>query len=978
MKHLYTQTGPIAKHLLRTMLCLFVCLPPLQAQLLNISPRFPVDNSSVSVLVDCSKGNQGLFNYANTNDVYVHTGVITNLSTSNSDWRYLKFSYFNIGDPIVKASVAGGNPNVYQFNINNIRSFYGVPAGETIKKIAILFRNGAGTVVQRNTDGSDMFIPVSDGSLSTEFLQPALQPKFIPVPEPINKNVGDNINISYLSSQSSALKLYFNGTVINSKPSDTLINFLQPITASGAQQIIGEANNGTITIRDTINFFVAAATNIAALPAGVRDGINYEAGDTSAILVLRAPGKTRATIIGDFNNWAEQAAYQMNQTPDGKFFWLRITGLLAATEYAYQFYVDGTIKIADPYTEKILDPSNDPFIPASTYPALKAYPTGKTTGIVSVLQTREPAYNWQVNNFNRPDKHSLVIYELLVRDFVANHDWKTLKDTLAYLKNLGISSIEIMPFNEFEGNLSWGYNPDFYFAPDKYYGSKNTLKAFVDECHKNGIAVIMDIALNHSFGSSPMVQLYFDGANNRPAINNPWFNPVQKHAFNVGYDMNHESLDTKYYFDRITEFWLKEYKLDGFRFDLSKGFTQKQTCDNSGNNCDVNAWSNYDTSRVNIWKKYYDSIQVYSNNSYVILEHFAANNEEIDLSNYGMMLWGNLNGPFNEATMGYLAGSNFEQGLHTVRGWSQPSLVTYMESHDEERLMYKNINFGNAAGAYSTKDITTGLHRNEMAAAFCFMMPGPKMIWQFGELGYDYSINYCQDGTINNNCRTDAKPLKWDYLQTTSRKRLHDVYAGLLKLRTNPLFSAGFVSNRADRSLSGAFKWLKLTTDTSNILVIGNFDVAVASGSVAFQNAGTWYDYLTGETISATGSDQAFSLQPGEYHVYVNRNVTNVLSTPVFDIANQLNQLQLLVLQNPVQVSSQLQITLPVNGKLQISVFDALGRQQGNYDAGYRTKGAYQFLLSNVMAKKVMHAAGIYLVRINFNNLVKSAKILVN
>ena len=91
-----------------------------------------------------------------------------------------------------------------------------------------------------------------------------------------------------------------------------------------------------------------------------------------------------------------------------------------------------------------------------------------------------------------------------------------------------------MPFNEFEGNNSWGYNPDFYFAPDKYYGPENTLKQFIDSCHAKGIAVVMDIALNHSFGSSPLVQLYWDAANNRPAADNPWFNPVAKHALQCG------------------------------------------------------------------------------------------------------------------------------------------------------------------------------------------------------------------------------------------------------------------------------------------------------------------------------------------------------------------------------------------------------------------------------------------------------------
>src|SRR5690606_26716487 len=173
----------------------------------------------------------------------------------------------------------------------------------------------------------------------------------------------------------------------------------------------------------------------------------------------------------------------------------------------------------------------------------------------------------------------------------------------------------IMPFNEFEGNESWGYNPDFYFAPDKYYGTKNALKEFIDSCHKNGIAVIMDIALNHSFGLSPMVQLYWDAANNKPAADNPWFNPDAKHAFNVGFDMNHESPHTKYFVGRVLEHWLQEYRIDGFRFDLSKGFTQTNTC--IGGNCDVHQMGMYDASRIAILKGYYDTVQTKSSGAYV-------------------------------------------------------------------------------------------------------------------------------------------------------------------------------------------------------------------------------------------------------------------------------------------------------------------------------------------------------------------------
>src|SRR6202000_1683332 len=132
-----------------------------------------------------------------------------------------------------------------------------------------------------------------------------------------------------------------------------------------------------------------------------------------------------------------------------------------------------------------------------------------------------PAYTWQVTNFVRPNPKNLVIYELLPRDFVATHSYQTLKDTLNYLVNLGVNAIELLPVNEFEGNDSWGYNSNFMFALDKYYGTHNAYKAFVDACHAKGIAVIQDIVLEDQFGSSPLVQMYATSTG-APNINNPW------------------------------------------------------------------------------------------------------------------------------------------------------------------------------------------------------------------------------------------------------------------------------------------------------------------------------------------------------------------------------------------------------------------------------------------------------------------------
>lgn len=960
--------------------CLLVKGICANAQLLSVSPYFPKDTAAdVVITVDCSRGNKGLFNYANTNDVYLHIGVITSASANSGDWQHVKFTNFNAPDPSVKATYIGNNQ--YQFTITGrIRTFFNVPAGEAIYKIALLFRNGDGSVVQRNSDQSDMFIPIYGYEYAGKFIEPFFEPRYIPVPEPIAKTVGDRIKVTYVTSYGGDIKLFFNGTEINSATGNDIIVDSPVIAASGNQQIVAHAISGPDTIKDTLNFFVNPAVSVQPLPAGVRDGINYDAGDNTAVtLVLFAPNKNRVAVLGDFNNWTETAAHQMNKTPDGNRYWVRITGLTAGTEYAYQYLVDNSLKIADPYTQKVLDPFNDQYITAATYPNLKPYPTGKTTGNVSVLQTAEPVYNWQVNNFSRPDKRNLLVYELLVRDFVAAHDWKTLKDTLNYLKNLGINAIELMPLNEFEGNLSWGYNTSFYFAPDKYYGTKNSLKEFVDECHKKGIAVIMDMTLNHSFGQSPMVQLYWDAVNNRPAANNPWFNTVPKHAYNVGYDMNHESAATQALVGRVVEHWLQEYKLDGFRFDLSKGFTQKATCDANGNNCDEGAMAAYDASRVAIWKRYYDSVQLKSNGAYVILEHFAADNEEIELSNYGMMLWGNLNYNFNEATMGWVTGpnSNFERGISSVRNWTNPYLVTYMESHDEERLMYKNINFGNASGSYSTKDVATGLKRNEMAAAFMLMIPGPKMIWQFGELGYDYSINYCKDdGTIKDQCRTGEKPIKWDYLQNANRKSLHDVYAALLKLRVHPLYKDGFMSNRVERSLSSNVKWLKVTTDTSNLIVIGNFDVTAVTSTITFQNSGTWYDYLTNQTLPVTGGSASLTLQPGEYHVYLNRNITGV-STPVNDINNLQKKAQLNVYPNPANKNTVIKYELPENAPISISLLDLYGQQVARLYNGYKLKGTYTISLDSGIFTHSKLLKGTYLVQLQWGNNRSVQKLLI-
>lgn len=952
----------------------------LEAQLITWSPQFPSDTDNITITFDATKGNAGLQNYLG--DVYIYTGLITSANPGPGNWRYVKSPSFNTPDPAAKMTALGNNK--YSITINP-RSFYpGLPASEQVLKLAMIFRNADGSRAGRTLDASDngnIYLPVYDPkALSLRFISPEFDPKYIPLPIVSSKNTGDSLLVTAIASQTSNLTLQLNNTIIATASGQT-ITAKAVFNAAGTNLIKAVATNGTAATSDSFGITVNAPVTVAPLPANIKDGITYLPGDTSVYLNLYAPGKKNIYVLGDFNNWQAQPAYYMMKTPDSSRFWIRIDHLTPGKEYTYQYLIDGQLRIADPYCEKVVDPYNDPYIPAFNYPNPTPYPSNKTTGIVSVLQTAQPAYSWQVTNFKKPAKSDLLIYELHVRDFLSTHDYTTLKDTLNYLQNLGINTIELMPINEFEGNDSWGYNPSFYFAPDKYYGTKNNLKAFIDECHKRGLAVVLDMVLNHSFGQSPMVQMYFDRANNRPAIDNPWFNPVAKHAFNVGYDFNHESPATQYFVDRVTEFWLTEYKVDGFRFDLSKGFTQKQTCDNSGNNCDVAAWGAYDQGRIDILSRMANAIWSKSSDAYVILEHFAANEEEKVLADKGMLLWGNLNDNYAQAAMGYGSPSpsggtwDLSNGIYKQRGWANPNLITYMESHDEERLMYKNLQYGNASGNYSVKDLSTALKRQELVGAFFFTLPGPKMMWEFGELGYDQSINRCPDGTINSSCRTADKPILWNYLAQSDRKRLHDIYALILQLRKKQ--PTVFRTSNFTYDLSGAVKTIQLNDASLNISIVGNFDVISRTAQVNFQNSGTWYDYITGKALNVQNTMTTLSLQPGEYHIYTSKNVSENLITATPDPIALDKSDRLQVDPNPVSDYCTIRYQLFSPSNIRLSVVNMLGQECKLLLQARQMAGMQTFTWNRNSNNGTKLPAGIYLLKLLVNNKLKETKIML-
>lgn len=946
-------------------LILFLSLH-VNAQLLVSSPDFITEGAtSTTIIANATKGNKGLL--GNTNDIYVHIGAITSLSTGGGDWKYV-LSTWGTTNANFKCTALGNNKWSYTIN-RDLRAYFGItnPA-ERIVKIAILFRDGAGNNVLRNADGSDMYLKVYDNNFNVKIDSPYLQPYFNPIPEPINKKVGDTIFINGKSNQNANLSIFYNDTLLTSANNANVVGGFKIINSIGNQRIVVSGTANSMVSSDTIQFYVNGNQVIEDLPAGIVDGINYLPGDTSATLVLYAPFKKNINVIGDFNNWKIGLNNAMKMTRDSSRFWLQINGLTPGVEYAYQYVIDGNLKVADYNAEKILDPNHDRFIPATTYPNLKPYPTGSTSGIVSVLQTAKPTYNWKTNNFVRPNKSNLIIYELLIRDFAKKQNFNELRDSLNYFKKLGINTIELMPVTEFEGNNSWGYNTNFIFALDKFYGTEMAFKEFIDSAHAKGIAVVVDIVMNHVFGSSPLAQMYWDGANNIPAANNPWLNPNATHPFNVGNDFNHDSPATKLLVSRVVKHWLNNYRIDGFRWDLSKGFTQKNNPSNVG------AWGAYDATRIATWKTIYDSMQKVSANSYCILEHFADNNEEQELSNYGMLLWGNANHSFSQSTMGYAQDASLNNAFSNGRNWSKQHLVTYMESHDEERTMFRNINYGNVSGTYNVKDTATALKRNEMAAAFWALVPGPKLMWQFGELGYTYSINTCTDLTVSNNCRLSDKPLRWDYLNSPNRKALYDAYAKFLKLRANPSYTNDFISNKYVLNTSGLFKSFQVNGDSIKLVVVGNFDVTPQTSSVSFPSDGIWYSVFTNRYQSVLNRTASITLQPGEYFVYANKNISTQVITDILDLKMPVLDMKTNLYPNPTNNVSTLEYNLPESGVLSIHAYNMDGTDLGILYSGYQNKG---FQKVTIRKNGLMNTPGIYLLSIQLNQKQKIQKLLI-
>jgi glycosidase len=207
--------------------------------------------------------------------------------------------------------------------------------------------------------------------------------------------------------------------------------------------------------------------------------------------------------------------------------------------------------------------------------------------------------------------------------------------------------------------------------------------------------------------------------------------------------------------------------------------------------------------------------------------------------------------------MGYTPDSDFKWGIYKERGWTDKHLISYMESHDEERASYKIKTYGNASGGYDTKTLATRADRIIQASAFFFTIPGPKMIYMFEELGYDISID--------NPCRVCEKPILWNYYNDQYRQKIYFYMASMMDMRKK---YDVFNTSNFIYALNGTSKRINLNGTNMDVTVVGNFGVSQNDVYPNFQHTGTWYDYFTGDSITVTNATAPMSFGPGEWHIY--------------------------------------------------------------------------------------------------------------
>lgn len=865
------------KSYLLTLVMLVACSFGIAAQVVTTEPSpLQEDSENVVIYFHADQGTKGLMGQPATAALYAHTGVcIVDANGKESEWQYAP----TWGNNNAKYKLEYVSPNLWKLVIGDMRTYYGVKATETIKRLAFVFRNSNGSAEGKGEGGTDIYVDVVDSGFQLALTSSASS-------SIVNAGTGA-VTFTAATTQNAKIEIKVNDNIIASQNSVKSISGEYTFSAAGDYNVVATATNASgETLTKTLSYCNPPASVEAGFSTVPPMGAFRNDAD-QVTFCIAAPQKSTAILVGSWNDYkitSEQVMKFVDGPADGqgsfRYFTLTLNDIPKNEPVIYYYIIDG-ISVGDPYARLVLDPWNDKYIGSDIYPLLPEYPLEKVNGVpLAVFQDNLGAYDWKVKDFKGASKDNLIIYELLFRDFTGTEGKAdgngTVRKAIAkipYLKSLGINAVELLPINEFNGNISWGYNPNFYFAIDKAYGTPEDYKEFIDICHQNGIAVILDVVFNQSDGLHPWYVLYPNNGQN------PFYNQNAPHAYSVLNDWNQGYPLVQQQWHDMLKYWLSEYKVDGFRFDLVKGLGDN---DSYANNGDA-ATNNYNASRVARMKRLHEAVKEVNPDAYFINENLAGAKEENEMAADGELNWANVNEAGCEFAMGYSTNSNSNlQRMWAVKdGRTAGSTVSYLESHDEERLAFKQDKYG-ASGVKGNK--TVSCQRLAAAAAQMILVPGSHMIWQFSEMGNAQTTKNSNGG--NN---TDPKIVNWALMDDPANAALVQSYRELIHIR---LANQDLFSEDADYNLSfsgGNIRYASTFVGDKELHLFINAGVSGAKNLTAnFRSTdGSKYQVLSqtdGITPQIEWSSKKVTIPANSYVVVASNNVTSDVED-IFDDA---------------------------------------------------------------------------------------------
>jgi 1,4-alpha-glucan branching enzyme len=567
-----------------------------------------------------------------------------------------------------------------------------------------------------------------------------------------------------------------------------------------------------------------------------------DSGDTGVTFRVWAPNATSVTVKGTFNIFSTTANPLFSEGTNGLWS-VDVSGAHIGQQYKY--YLNGSTDKQDPRGRQ------------------------ETSSVGNSLIYDPSIFDWTGDNFTYVPQNDAVIYELNIGTFNDTSPgsggpgtFTTAINRLPYLKELGISAVEVMPINEFPGDYSWGYNPSDLFGIESAFGGPNGFKTFVKTCHQFGIGVLVDVVHNH-YGPTDLDLWRYDGSFSGPyggiyfyqaagLCCTPWGNTRP----------NYSSQQVRNFIQDTFTMFLDEYHVDGFRWDSpyymmnsDAGFnTDAQTLIQQ---CSTMIHTGY-VGKLNIGES----------------EGWLSGTAGFDSTWYASpfqnhvvsQLTPSSDAARNMGSINYAVNVNHNGG--GAPGWGN---VFFMETHDSagdlnggQRLPVK-IDGSNPTSYYARK-------RSTLGAAITLTAPGIPMILQGEEM-----LTTTQFGA------DEAEALDWS--RTNTYSGIVSLYTDLIHLRRN-----------LDGRSSGLTGWNVFTmwTDNSNkliayrrwdtgatgddVVVIANFaNTTWPSYDVPnFPKSGTWYTLVNSDStkyssdygdygptsIVVTGSTGTISIAP--------------------------------------------------------------------------------------------------------------------